>query len=43
MLPQQQVLDSLRLFGKHIIPHFKDHRTTIHQVSRDGAAAAGAR
>ena len=43
MLPQQQVLDSLRLFGKHIIPHFKDHRTTIHQVSRDGAAAEGAR
>ncbi len=44
MLPQQQVLDSLRLFGKHIIPHFKDHRPTIHPVSGNGvAAAAGAR
>jgi len=44
MLPQQEVLNSLRLFGKHIIPHFKNHRPTIYPVSGNGvAAAAGAR
>ena len=44
MLPQQEVLNSLRMFGKHIIPHFKNHRPTIHPVSGNGlAAAAGGR
>jgi hypothetical protein len=44
MLPQEQVLNSIRLFGKHVIPHFsRDHRPTIEQVAREGVAAAGAR
>jgi hypothetical protein len=44
MLPQEQVLNSIRLFGKHVIPHFKrDHRPTIEPVVRDGVATAGGR
>jgi alkanesulfonate monooxygenase SsuD/methylene tetrahydromethanopterin reductase-like flavin-dependent oxidoreductase (luciferase family) len=44
MLPQEQVLNSIRLFGKHVIPHFnRDHRPTIEPVVRQGVAAAGGR
>jgi alkanesulfonate monooxygenase SsuD/methylene tetrahydromethanopterin reductase-like flavin-dependent oxidoreductase (luciferase family) len=44
MLPQEQVLNSIRLFGKHVIPHFKrDHQPTIIPVNREGVVAAGAR
>jgi alkanesulfonate monooxygenase SsuD/methylene tetrahydromethanopterin reductase-like flavin-dependent oxidoreductase (luciferase family) len=43
MLPQEAVLNSLRLFGKYVLPHFKDDKPATETVSREGLAAAGAR
>jgi alkanesulfonate monooxygenase SsuD/methylene tetrahydromethanopterin reductase-like flavin-dependent oxidoreductase (luciferase family) len=40
-IPQQQVLDSLRLFAKEVMPHFVDHGAaeTSRDVARANAAA----
>ncbi len=43
MIPQEQVLNSLRLFGKHVIPHFKREQSAAQGAAREDVAAAGGR
>jgi len=46
VIPQEQVLDSLRVFGREVMPQFKDERRKSEDdapkpLSRQSAAAGG--
>jgi len=46
VVPQEQVLDSLRLFAREVMPHFRDGRgesedEALKSTSRQSAAAGG--
>jgi alkanesulfonate monooxygenase SsuD/methylene tetrahydromethanopterin reductase-like flavin-dependent oxidoreductase (luciferase family) len=38
-IPHQNIMNSLRLIGKHVLPHFNPHRTIAHEEI--SLAAAG--